>query len=432
MIQEVTYAEVAGTILRQNPGLAKAINSLALGKKHRIYRVRYPYGSNLLIRGVLQIPVSHDEIVPIHDKRIPRQIQKDLNAYGTIPLGMVSHNSVELYQQFGDRDCPFSRVGQGKILGLWVMHKDQYSEYTKSLWNMSSGVRSCFILPRISDGRSLKRLSKHFGVETDHVKELPMHWSVIKKIAQHEEGDKWYSEIIFFSDAWRDSLLNVSWRELKNFLYDVYYKSTLGLRILTAFQSEFSNALRLTNLQPNPYVIETVKHLYSIAFGISVGHVLASDEITMPLEMIQRALMGVYKLEFSPSLFTLGYFNLQNPQAIYYSLNYTLLPIEIPDSNASVNNAVKLANIQRLMDSVLKKIAYSYQDGEPKFIQDMEESVNTDFIHASHLQGQESFIEPSQVVNVDEQIKEEVARFGKPFCEKNSFMSGCVRFSPNL
>ena len=64
-LTKVTWQEIRAKVAKVNLPLANAIDHLDPSDDFTLYKVSYPFGSNILENGVLSIPLPDGKIVPI-------------------------------------------------------------------------------------------------------------------------------------------------------------------------------------------------------------------------------------------------------------------------------------------------------------------------------------------------------------------------------
>ncbi|NEU34928.1 hypothetical protein GN156_30175, partial [bacterium LRH843] len=87
----------------------------------------------------------------------------------------------------------------------------------------------------------------------------------------------------------------------------------------------FSVIQNSRNLKPNPYLLDTAKHLFAIALGEVPGYAPQLDDEQLPLRVLQQAYVESYGMKkYVPTILAPVNFSLETKSfpAVYYSLSY--------------------------------------------------------------------------------------------------------------
>lgn len=430
MLKKYTWGEVRQEVAKLQPEFAKQIDALSPGDDHVIYKARYPFGADILQNGVLYVPIENEQeqTVPITDNRVDKEVREALFASRVMPMAIPLNRSVELYMSVNDRNLPFSIAKPGKIMGLWGIQKDEISEFTKTVWNITAGGRAIHVLPKISDIKKFRRLKERFALPMEAPQSLDDHWQIIKGIANSKEfEEEWYVDMLFFSEKWLDHLDDPAWESFDLHLFKLLWASNAHLRRQTVFYIEFSEACLQANSKPDPYIIETTRHLFNTAFGAVPSYTFAHNNQLLPLVGIQRALDEVYQLSYAPSIVTLDYLNPQiKSQALYYSLQVPTLSSILPKIRKSSTKLLDLYNIQGLLKRSLKLMVENTPEGQNALISKVGDTVRFDCFHAEPGDYRDiKYVE--DIAEEDKVIEQEEKHYGKNFCSTSAFLRGCIR-----
>lgn len=97
MLQQVSWISVRNQVKQIAPQFAQVIDDIVPPEDHYLYHIEYHYGAIIVNKGVFQIPNIEKRIVPINHSTISQKIKDDLGYSGTIPLGLVTENSIEAF-----------------------------------------------------------------------------------------------------------------------------------------------------------------------------------------------------------------------------------------------------------------------------------------------------------------------------------------------
>ena len=200
---ELTWDDVREQVKQVNPKLAAVIDLISPDSRHKLFKASYAFGEEILKDGLLQIPNENGKLVPL--SAAPNHIQNALsyNFYSN-PVSMVLSGSSEIFIISDNHTIPlYSLIPPGKIFGLWTVLSSDRTITPAFIWDMTSGARSLFMLPKISKMKSHRRIAKELGLQREAPKNILEHWHVFKEVANHVDfGMHWSSEFLFFTKEW--------------------------------------------------------------------------------------------------------------------------------------------------------------------------------------------------------------------------------------
>ena len=132
-MEELDWRSARKTFLSINPELGKIIDDLDPDPSFTLFKLKYPFGSEILKNGILQLPDKNGELISFYDNHISKEIQEKLGYnYGSNPVTMVINNSTELFMRLGQRIIPlYGVIPAGKIFGLWRILNPDAAYFTK-------------------------------------------------------------------------------------------------------------------------------------------------------------------------------------------------------------------------------------------------------------------------------------------------------------
>ena len=144
---------------------------------------------------------------------------------------MVLHNRFELFSPVSNRIIPYSVLRPGQLFGLWQLldqtlsGKQAYLPYT--IWEMTAGARSLFLLPKISDRMAHRRLEVATKRSIDKPKQFSDHFHVFKALHDSElMSQPWTAEILLFNQAWLAHLDDADFFQLKCYFYELMWRQS--------------------------------------------------------------------------------------------------------------------------------------------------------------------------------------------------------------
>ncbi len=425
----VIWSKVRADVHKVNPGLAKEIDDIDPSEVYKLLKVCYPFGTDILKSGNLQIPNAAGELVSVHDVSIDNKIKSALTYAPTMPLGVVLNNTLEMYWEEENNIIVWKMMPPGRIFGLWgLMQEPGTSAQSFRMWKISAGSKSLIVLPKISDALNYKRLKKEFGLDAVMPNNLLDQRHLLREIIESSQfNSPWHAELLFFTAPWYKKVRDGSWEKLELYLLKSAWKHTAYLRDEEIFNFVFSRALADKNLKPNPYLTDTVKHIYGIARGCVPGFTVATDDTAAPIRRLEQIFAEVYQHKFVPTFMHLGYFDPTNPlNPVYYSLEVPTLFDFSPKSRKAANKINDLREVKHIQTAIKKFIQENKESLENTPVYDVATKVRYNYYHSEN----DIFHEvenTNNLIELDENMKRSMQTYGKPICTSSPFLRGCVR-----
>jgi len=418
-IEVLTWKEAREGVQSVNSGLAAILDDINPGSKYKLYGVKYPYGEMVFKEAELNIPNSAST-----------KIKEDLN-YRTIPLGIVLKNSLEVHTEEEQRTIPLTVLTEGTLFGIWEMFDPLISYFVKPAWNVSSGSRSLFLLPPISNRTSFLRLKKEFNLSNPPNK-IKDHWKIFKQIAQSSfDHPSWHSKVLFFSKEWSKKLDEKnSWKELKLYLYQQAWKQTMFWRFSSTMNlvwQSFAQHMSDKNVKFCPYSLETLKHAITIGVGALPSFSAHSDKhLCAPISLLQKAFLDIYKIEYIPTIMAASHLSEQKEKSFnYYSCSLPTF-IESYTVSKSIRNVLtNIKEIQHLFMEFKEEVLKDKIKVRNTPIYDLMSHCEFKFIH-THYDG--SLTLSTKLQDDDKSLLSMPAGYAnKEFCSGSPFFKGCIR-----
>ncbi len=437
-IEVLTWQQVRDEVAAVNTTFAKIIDELDPDDSHILYKVKYPYGSQILQNGELYLPSHSNELLPFKSPSIDRKIFEDLNYnHGSNPATLVLSKSLELFFELEDRIVPYSIIQAGSIFGLWsVFDKDVSHCPQPFLWGLTSGMRSLFMLPKISESNGHARLRSEFHVSADKPKKLLDHWSVFREIANAPVvKDPWSTELLFFSKKWLTHQNDEAWLKLNNYLLNEAWQSSGYWRNQYIWDLIFSLIQKKKGIKPPAFLANIVKHLLAIGTGAVPGFSPALNDQFAPISQIQNAYIDVYGLKnYMPVIMQADTFDMNNLSSnpVYYSLQYPAAVEFAPKSYDKTSTLTDLYCAQSLLKKYRIEILSGKFNVESTPLYELVSKVDYDFFHSntgSYRDIKNSLVIPDE----DKSFAESTQKFkDRKFPKNGTFLNGCVRISHHL
>lgn len=355
-IEKYNWKTIRNLVKKIQPSLFQVIDEIDPPSNCCLYLARYPYGSLIADRGTFNLPNSKGEIVPINHSSISNNLREELGYSGTIPLGLVTENSIESFLQAKHRVIPASLKSVGELVSLWrVLEEDKFSYHLN--WTISSGARSICMLPKITDTACHKSLKIKYDLKLPVPKELFSHWEIFTHISNHPNfSQPWMSELLFFSNEWFKYKKDKKWQGFFQYLLDKLWQASAFRRNQVIFDSAFSVAQENKNLKPNPYLADTVKHLVAIGKGAAPAFCPAINDMAAPIKGLQEVYLEDYGLKkYAPVIMHLHHYSSCEDRPIYYSFQMPTTTIFSPKSRKLSSVMTEMHELKHIMQALISE-----------------------------------------------------------------------------
>ena len=435
-ITQCTWAAIANRVRSLNPNFAKILDLYSQDHPEACYLVKYPFGQKILEAGELQIPAHSGKFLPLTHPDQSKNIKKNLSYITGMPIGLVLDHTLEMFLSINQRETPFSIMEPGKIFGLWAWLNPSLSCERGNMWHITSGARSIFMLPKLTDSASHKKLQRFCGIHESAPTQLSDQWKVFTALFNqhaHRENYQWSSELLFFSEDWIQQQNEELWRHLKLFLYQCAWDATAFWRNQFIYDLEFYHALENNNLKPDPYIIDTSRHTLAISTGIQTGFGVALDDHAAPISFLQKIYLEIYDLPYAPTFMQPTYIHNQQQQPIYYSLQTPTLGSASPKARKLASKKYNLKELKYVLNKVLKTLSYNTFElqNSPVSLFNITKNLNIRYFHTEEdpLDGIEH---AAKIVNTDPLLQAHLTHYPEyPFCDTSLFLCGVIQLDKN-
>ena len=231
---------------------------------------------------------------------VPLEVREQLGYHdGHIPLGMVLNRSVELYMQTEDRVIPFNVIKAGRLVGLTFVLSPVH--VWPQAWHMTAGARSIFVLPKITDSISHRKLCRARGMKVPLARDLGTHWSLLTKMANDSGfSQPWCTEVLFFSKKWVDNSKDDDWLRFNYFLYQEGWAAIEYMLTKTVYDHVWDILIReLTkyDIKATPFIIDVTKYIIMVGLGAVPGFSPAINDDEAPIKGLQEDFINHYGLK---------------------------------------------------------------------------------------------------------------------------------------
>ncbi len=428
-LEELKWSSVRDEVYKINPELAEKCDAINNHDKYPLFKISYPYGASIVHNGEFCLPTEDGRVISIKDDIIPEFFRKHLT-YTYIPLSLILNNSSEVFVKVQNRTIPLNFLMSGEFFGLFeLMHFLTYmTSLDMPIWNVSAGVRSTFMLPRIADLVGHNRIKKKIGNDLTIPSNLEDHYKTFVDVNKHsDERDGWYNTILVFSNEWFIDQESKTYIEFYKYLVTQCWQQLHLLKDFTEFSSlwsVFTHAINQRNLKPRPYLIDTIKHLILIAEGRGIAFKPTLNDTALPRSLIQRVYLNDYGLqEYIPTIMQPTKFTKNDK--VYYSLSFpTLL-----DSSPYFRNPPSIIEDQREIYRLLDILMNTIHEIENPNINALKD-IQFELFHSTN--------DPFGQIISSKNIAQEDPRFleysgnqkeKRIFCSSSSFFNGAIAIS---
>ncbi len=432
---EITnWKAIRDKVSETNAELANIIDEFNPNEKYPLIKVKYPYGARIRHNGGLHLPISKLKTCSLSNYQ-NMQIQKYLS-YSSSPIGLILNKAVEVYTEMPEgRVIPFKLFRKGVCFGVWeIMPINPIMLRQGWDWNISSGSRTIFMLPKISDAVSHQRLKHDFGIQAHLPNTIFEHQSIFKEITASKKSiTSWDCDILFFTGKWFEAHpKNNGWTKLKEYWAKEAWQQMLYWSnhiYLDYTWEKFVNELIYRKIILKRYLLDTLKHIIFIGCGTIPGFRLAdtNDEVA-PISTIQKAYVTSYDLKnYAPLIMHADMLSAyKEPNCLYYSLQAPTLPVKPPEWKENPS-AMKVLRELNIYIEVFKNVFNKFDSVKINNVLDFMDNIDFSFFH-SDADKYQIVKSTSILCNQDKIFLEQLKKFPKKkFSESSPFLRGCIK-----
>lgn len=344
VMHQVDLCEALDEVRKVNPELAGLLEAISPGISFPLIKAKYRYGSTIMDRGAFCLDPSEMEC----SEGVAESISDGMGI-----MALQLSKSCEKFYQMGDRIIPFDVYAPGEMFGLAHALSGLTGHVPhRPTWQISAGARSVFMLPRVTDTRSHKRLNVEFGFSDKPPNTLAEHCSVFRAIDRGTQQEApWVCELLLFPKQWFEVRNDPDWLRLHNYLLRTAFNKaqesnqSWGQNLIW---EQFSATVRMKNLKPGPYMADTLRHILTISSGIMPAYqVIGDEEDTLPVSLIESAYLDVYQLkDYAPVMMQPAKLG---KLPVYYSLGYPTLLEGSPTIRKAPSIITELRELKKLI-----------------------------------------------------------------------------------
>ncbi len=417
-LKATCWEEVKKRVKKANKPFYKLVETgINPTAKYPLYLARYSYGELITLKGSIQLS-SDGTDATLKSKRIAKEL-----SYATTPLMMQLGKQAEAFIDSTERTIPLNIFSPGDFYGLFEAVEPFTGSKISPAWSVSSGVRSSFMLPRISDRVFHRRLQKYYHFSNPVPQTLYDQWEIFKQVAkQNDTAEPWSSEVLIFPKQWfAKHQGDPGWLEFQNYLLSACWRQAELFRKkyeLSACWETFGAVIR--SLKPNIYLVDTVKHLMQAAEStVPVFKPDLQNNEALPSCLIESAYSEVYRLkDYAPCIMIPE--KLTQKQPIYYSMAYPTILEGTPNMRRMRSFLAEVKGIRKLLMKFIE-ILNNEHDVDFKFLE-----KNFNFYHTGS--DNDSEIQHAKTLDCSIHLSHLIEEYyrGLSFPNNSHFFRGCI------
>lgn len=434
-LDKVLWKDVRDQVSAVNPRLAEVIDALSPSKRLPLFKVRYSFGEKIAAQGKFFIQDNFCYSSSSRASDALEEINTSLRNRN-VPTMLILKNSAEIFYDMHNRIISAHLALPGTFVGLWEQFDTPASVMTKWGWNLVSGARTIYLLPKITNVQGHKRLRKKYNISTHSPKDYFEQWKTFQEIANSRIfPEKWETELLLFTDSWFESLKkDAAWKNLYNFLLNYLWEDSRYCRNRNRFDllwEKFGHSILETNIKPNLYLTYLVKQIIITGVGGLPGITVADDDLAGPISSLQKIYVEDYGLKpYTPIFMVPHNFSFQDKQPTYLSIQYPNLFETVPITHNMPSTLSAIPDIRFLIKTFRERtindasitgtlVEYFFNHVQLDYFHNREE-VRNEIEATLKLPDQDERMRPLPKYKRNDQ-----------FPEASSIINGCVRFMNN-
>ena len=433
IIRKVTLREILPEIRQANPEFAKILSDLNPPPEYSLYHATYPYGHRSVRGGRFQMQNKQGNFVPLSDSSIDEKIREDLiyNAESN-PVTLVLKNTLEICLEFSTHTIPWTVIPTGAIFSTGAVLNIDRNYQPAFIWTIYAGVRSIFSLSKLSVANKFEKLQRHFKISGNLPTNFADHGKLFSELVNSPEfGEKWQTKVLYFGKKWFENLDDPAKKDFVLYLYKRAWYGTSYWTFEFVHHLIFSLIQQKQNLNPDPMLADTVKHILTISMGACPGFSAATDDQLAPVSQLEKIITDIYQLDkYAPIIMVPTYFSMYHKSPpVYYFLSYPTMFDFAPKSRALATKRNNLAYIRHILNKSIKEIKLDELNLSHAPIGDIPFLAQYDFFHDRPLNA-EGIRDTHEMLAEDPIFMQQMQKYkGKLFPADSPLLRGCVRIS---
>lgn len=437
---KVYWKDIAKRVAKVEPEFVKIVNELAPDKNFPLFLSYYPYGMYVGDTEGLFIPKPEGGAYQLSDPDAPKDVIKHLG-YGmdSAPLGMILDKEMEFFMDLKSLGItkPERIYTPGTFFATArILSKKQRRVYAPNgIFSGTSGSRSVFMLPQIGCATHHSNLQRDFNISSPPPKSLYEHWLLFKEILNTGVVEcDWHSCVMYFSEKWIEKMLNdKAWLPLKMYIHEFAWHSFEYDINKISYDIAFSIIQQKRNLKPNPYLVDTARHLFTTTLGAAPGYIPATNNNSFPWEIIQNIYTQSYGLKkYYPTIMQPKHFDLEKDKLpIYYSLQHPSVQVFSPKSRKVSSTLFEMRELRHIMHIFTEELSKQDNICVGTIMAQIASEIDFRYFH-NELDRHKSMMPSTNILKYDNRFKVVSSankRAGAKFASDAKFLRGCVSIS---
>lgn len=432
---KVYWPQIRNRVKKVEPTFASIVDELNVNTDFPLYLAYYPFGA---LKGDTKstfFPTLKNGFYRLSDPNAPKEVIKHLG-YGknSAPLAMLLDKNLELFIDLKDEEITIPRViytpGSFFPFARILSRKSSRTYAPNNVLTLTSGVRSIFMLPNIGCSTHYAHVQRDFNIKSSPPKSLYRHWYVFKEIINSEVINcDWRSCVVYFSQNWLDKLeSDKAWLRLKLYFHELAWQYFEYQRNNFYYDISFSVIQKKRNLKPNPYLVDTARHLFNIALGAAPGYIPSSNNNSLPVNIIQNVFIESYGLKnYFPTILQPTHFKFeQDEYPIYYSLQHPSTHMFSPKSRKVASTLAEMRELEYITRIFTFELARNENMCSDTIINKICKHIEFDFFHSKP--DQHRIIQPTLKIPVFDKrfMATKQTSLSAGFAGDGAFVRGCI------
>lgn len=435
-IQVVYWENIRNHVSKIEENLALLIDELNLDRSFPLFLAHYPYGATIANADNTWIP-HKGQIQKLSHPDIPKFISNHLG-YGarSLPMGVILKKNIELFIQLKNSTSliPWHIHPPGTFFPfVMALNQENNRIYTpNNILTMVSGARSVFTLPQIGCMKKHIHLQKMFNIHLPAPKSLHEHWYIFKELVNSPLSEaQWTSCLLFFPEKFVDHLhKDPAWMKLRLYLHELAWKKFQFRRNQIYYDLTFSVIQQKRNLKPNPYLVDTAKHLFASALGAVPAYVPTCDDTSLPNQFLQSVYYHYYDLnQYPPTIMSpIHYCFESHTLPAYYSLQNPATHTFSPKSRKLSSTLFEMRELEHIMRIFSEEFALKSNPCSDTVLHEMAKQVQFNYFH-NEVDQHRIILDSNEIAKRDHRFHwvfdKNLPAFKKFACDAQ-FLRGCV------
>jgi hypothetical protein len=426
---------VRDEVAKLDSSLARIIDNCSPGKDLYLYRATYPFGETIFDKADLFLPDNRNHYVSINSPSHNNKLRHDFNGRN-IPVGLIMQHGSEVYIEIGQKVIPLTVFPAGKFFGIWEALDPAKSYFAQQAWTMTSGARSLFLLPKISEIRGYNRLKRAFNIRAAIPDQINKHWQLFKEIVNSDEFiASWNCHLLFFPERWIQLIRHDDgWKDLKAYFHANAWRQSMywrGEYTLNLVWHLFSSRLEKQGAKYGSVELSTLKHLVRLSVGALPAFEPISSNILAPIQALQKAFIDIYRINYIPTFMLPWHWASKAEFPAYYSINKPTLLESTPRRrkfDVVVQVMREVNELIGLFRAAVFEKDFLMLENTPLY--ESVEQVKYKFFHGSDPH--KEFESTHRMPLTDPRLKAMPKGYEKKsFCEAGPFIRGCIQLTSN-